>query len=49
MTYIVASIDANSITTTTPLIYDIEAGMKVDKVILDGADIIGTNPKNVII
>jgi hypothetical protein len=23
--------------------------MKVDKVILDGADIIGTNPKNVII
>ena len=45
MTYIVASIDANSITTTTPLIYDIEAGMKVDKVILDGADIIGTNPK----
>ena len=49
MTYIVASIDANSITTTTPLIYDIEAGMKFDKVILDGADIIGTNPKNVII
>ena len=47
--YVVASIDTNSITITTPLLYDIEAGIKIDKVILDGADIIGTNPKNVVI
>ena len=49
LVYIVASIDANSITTTTPLLYGIDAWVKVDKVILDGADIIGTNPKNVVI
>lgn len=47
--YTVASIDASSISTTTPLLYDLEVWVKVDKVSLDGADIIGTNPKNIII
>jgi hypothetical protein len=49
LVYIVASIDSNSITTTTPLLYDLEAWIKVDKVTLDGSDIIGTNPKNIVI
>jgi hypothetical protein len=47
--YTVASIDSTSITTTTPLLYDLEVWVKVNKVSLDGADIIGTNPKNIII
>ena len=45
----IQSLNTSSITLTEPLLYDLWPWAKVDKVTLDWADIIWTNPKNIVI
>lgn len=49
MSYTVASINATTITTEENLMYPLSTGNTVHKATTDGADLILTNPKNVII
>jgi len=49
MIYTVNSINTNAITVLENLLYDIPADSTVHKATLDGADIIITNPKNIVI
>lgn len=49
MAYTVNSVNTNAITVLENLVYDIPADSTVHKATLDGADVIITNPKNVVI
>lgn len=49
MAYTVNSVNTNAITVLENLLYDVPADSTVHKAILDGADVIETNPKNVVV
>lgn len=49
LVYTVGSINTNTITVTANLLYDIPGNSTIHKAILDGADVIQGNPKNVVV